>query len=127
MRSQLIVLKRHKRLPQAPNRSTVPERLRYLFDLPRCKAWLFRSTRCERQNGGIDCKPVEQNCEENFSIFRCRSFVVPDDCEVWGDGCNYFDRGRCTARACRPYIHRATSAFGGAETTGAMNVVDAPR
>jgi hypothetical protein len=86
--------------------SAIPDRLRYLFDLPWCSAWFFKCSLCEKQGDGISCRPVDQNCQEDFSIFRCRGFVVPDTCDVWSDGCNYCDRGGCTARACVPYTPR---------------------
>jgi hypothetical protein len=54
----------------------VPDRLRYIFELPWCKAWLFRCTRCEKQNDSIVCERLTESCEENFSVFRCRAFDV---------------------------------------------------
>jgi hypothetical protein len=86
-----------------------PERLRYVFDLPWCKAWEFRCVRCQKQDDEITCQRFREmvgriTCEENFLTFHCWRFNPPPRCTVWSDGCNICGRYRnCTAQACPQY------------------------
>jgi hypothetical protein len=82
----------------------VPDRLRYVFDLPWCKIWEFRCFRCQKQDDEIVCERSRENCEETFSQFRCRDFNPPPKCAGWSDGCNTCRRnGGCSGRVCPQY------------------------
>jgi hypothetical protein len=87
------------------SQAVVPERLRYVFDLPWCKAWEFRCMRCQKQGDEITCQRSRDNCEETFSQFWCTSFNLPPRCTAWSDGCNICRcrEGCCTAQACPNY------------------------
>jgi len=89
-------------------RVTVPESIRYIFDLPWCNKWLFRCGACKMRNNQVVCEFDPQDCSESFGYFQCGHFNVPARCQIWSDGCNTCGRQPhgmwCTAMGCRPYI-----------------------
>jgi hypothetical protein len=72
----------------------VPERLRYLFDLPWCKKWNLQCIRCEKKDGQVACEKVGDNCG-GFQQYYCQEYNVPDECVEWTDGCNVCERISC--------------------------------
>jgi hypothetical protein len=99
-------------LAQENQEPPFPERLRYVFDLPWCKAWQFACARCEKDNSGkIAC--TKRDCTRNHEFFRCVSFAVDKQCAEWTDGCNRCEwnaagHASCTARSCFNYRPRFT-------------------
>jgi hypothetical protein len=88
----------------------VPDRLRYIFDLPWCKSWDFRCVTCRKTSAGrIACGPQRPNCNEDYTVFRCHEFNAPPRCQAWNDGCSVCARGAdglvyCTSSGgCVPY------------------------
>lgn len=89
----------------------VPERLRYLFDLPWCKKWDLSCLRCEKVGDQISCERLGGSCGD-FQQYYCREYKVSEQCLTWYDGCNECrrvpcspasencSRISCTARAC---------------------------
>jgi hypothetical protein len=89
----------------------VPERLRYLFDLPWCKRWDLICMDCERKDDRIVCEKKSNSCG-GFQQYYCKDYNVPEECLRWNDGCNVCERIQCapasascgsiscTARAC---------------------------
>jgi hypothetical protein len=87
---------------------TVPESIRYVFDLPWCKMWQFRCGICEKSDNQVVCDFDPQNCSKSSNYLRCVNFNVPAKCQIWSDGCNTCSRQprgiSCTALGCQPYI-----------------------
>ena len=90
----------------------VPERLRYLFDVPWCKRWKIDCLTCEKEDDRIVCKRIRTSCG-SFELYGCDEYnVPPEQCMSWFDGCNTCERIQCppnstncghifcTARAC---------------------------
>jgi hypothetical protein len=108
----LVLVQSSSLLAQENQEPPFPERLRYVFDLPWCKAWQFACARCEKDSSGsIVC--AKTDCTTNHEFFRCVDFAVDKQCAEWTDGCNgcWWDRaGRasCTARSCFNYHPRFT-------------------
>ncbi|SRR6266540_5529868 len=90
----------------------IPERLRYLFDLPWCKKWRFSCVVCVKRGDRIGCERIRESCHEPFRHFFCREFDVPENCQVWSDGCNTCSRHSgevyCTAMGCPRYDPKFT-------------------
>jgi hypothetical protein len=72
----------------------VPERLRYLFDLPWCKRWNLICIDCERKDNRIVCEKKSDTCG-GFQQYYCKEYNVPEECLSWNDGCNVCDRIQC--------------------------------
>jgi hypothetical protein len=108
----LVLLQSSSLLAQENQEPPFPEGLRYVFDLPWCKAWQFACARCEKDSSGrVVC--TKTDCTTNHEFFRCVDFAVDKQCARWTDGCNgcWWDRaGRatCTARNCFDYRPRFT-------------------
>src|SRR5262245_5498766 len=75
---------------QAETNLEVPERLKYLFDLPWCRKWSFGCVACSRSNNEIQCEMISKraDCTPPFQVYHCVDVVVPKGCVVWSDGCN---------------------------------------
>jgi hypothetical protein len=107
-----ILLQLSSPVAQENQEPPLPDRLRYVFDLPWCKAWQFACARCEKE-GPAEIACTKTACTGNHEFFRCVEFAVDKQCARWTDGCNgcWWDRaGRatCTARICFDYRPRFT-------------------
>lgn len=80
--------------PDSADIPQVPERLRYLFDLPWCKRWNLGCIDCVRKDDRIVCEKKSDTCG-GFQEYYCKEFDVPDQCLAWSDGCNMCELIQC--------------------------------
>lgn len=93
---------------QAAIDTTVPNDIRYIFDLPWCKTWNLTCLRCEKRNDQILCERLRENCQEKFDFYHCVQFNLPEGCIHWRNGCNACAKTAeanmyCTMRPCKEY------------------------
>lgn len=85
--------------------TTIPESIRFIFDLPWCQRWQLSCLRCESRNGDIVCERTRSDCEETFQFYSCAQYNLPEGCVNWQDGCNLCVkeglRMSCTLRPCK--------------------------
>ena len=69
----------------------VPERLRYLFDVPWCRRWRLECISCEKKDDRIVCERRSERCG-SFQLYHCEEYnVLEERCLAWFDGCNEWE------------------------------------
>jgi hypothetical protein len=88
---------------------TIPDSLRYIFDLPWCKRWDLACVQCQKRGNGVQCVSKRQDCTEEFKYYYCSAFNLPKGCVQWRNGCNTCTpqadgRIYCTLAPCDEYL-----------------------